>query len=159
MCNWDVFYLAGQWKSFRIFHILKGQGFFMSLSLLSMGQCKTQKAAAKTCVMLSRYPCVLSAVICLCTASPASSVDSYIYHIRMSVSYLFSVNVLCVKDIWPGQSDCFLFKSNVNGNFRECTCILNVSSDKNTPTLDDPWRLFRKKGEWKEFTYFFQIQV
>lgn len=111
----------------------------MSLSLFAMGQFTTQqKAAAKNlcdAVQLSR---VLSAAISQRTASTAS-VHGSIYHILMSMSYLFFCKCsLCLKDIWPGQSDCFLFKSNVNGLFRECTCILNVSSDKNTPTLDDP---------------------
>lgn len=31
-----------------------------------------------------------------------------------------------------------------NGNFRECTCILNVCFDEDMPKLGDPWRLFGK---------------
>lgn len=143
MCNWDV--LFSRWAEIiqNLSHC-EGPGLLHVFVFVHGSNPKPKKAAAKTCVMVSRCPCVLSAVICQCTVSPAS-VHSCIYHILMSTSYLFSVNVLCVKDIWPGQSDCFLFKSNVNGSFRECTCILNVSSDKNMPTLDDPWRLFRKK--------------
>lgn len=93
-----------------------------------------KKAAAKN--LSVRMP--LCTVCCDLSTHSEHSIRSHFYLPHSNVHVLFIFLCLCVKDIWPGQSDCFLFKSNVNGHFRECTCILNVSSDKNTSTLDDP---------------------
>lgn len=80
----------------------------LSLSLLSTGQPKNPKKLLRiTCVMLSRSPrpvcCDLSH-----NAQRAQRRHTVLFTAFLtSMSYLFPVNVLCVKDIWPGQSDCF----------------------------------------------------
>ncbi len=60
-------------------------------------------------------------------------------------SYLFSMNIPCVKHIWQGQIDCFLTKSNVMVISENVPVYWMSVFDEDMPKLGDPWRLLGKK--------------
>lgn len=86
----------------------------MSVSLLSMGESKTQQLLLN----LRDVQMPLST-----HGEPRISPHLHLIHCLSTSSYLFSMNVVSVKHMWPGQSDCFLFNSNVMV-ISECTCII-----------------------------------
>lgn len=131
----------------------------MSVSLLSMGKSKTQQ------LLLNCY----FPVWCCPDALPlwplrsvntqrAQHRSTFTHFLCPSMSsYLFSMNIPCVKHIWQGQIDCFLTKSNVMVISENVPVYWMSVLTRTCPSSSDPWRLLENTKVRK--VYGFQLLV
>lgn len=135
----------------------------MSVSLLSMGKSKTQQLLLNCyfpvwCCPDARLLWPLWSVNTQRAQHQSTfAFKAFLMSIHVYI-FIFYEHSLC--QIYLARAN-WLFPHQVkcNGNFRECTCTLNVCFDENVPELGDPWKLLGENKS-KAFDFFlFPISI
>lgn len=120
----------------------------MCVSLLSMGKSETQQLLLN-CFSVWVCPDARSGLSTHSelSISPHSHSSTWLSTRVFIFYFLYELSScqICLaraNGLFPHQVKC-------NGNFRECTCILNVCFDEDMPELGDPWRLLEKTKKEK----------
>lgn len=148
MCNWGTFMYPASGNMFEYFASWR-----VSASSRSIDQCvcifccpcvilKPTAAAKLSCMMLSRCPSTVAALICHHTSSSASvhiHIEKHTFSIYQCLHtyflWAFFVSHTHIHTLThlPRAQRLFPHRVKCNGNFRECTCILNVCMTRTCP--------------------------